>query len=140
MVTLPVEAMGWALVSARVFEQVELVVLFCVPPLLRGLDSRDDLGTLGRKVLRLNLRRHALRNLLLLRGIREDRRAILCGGMGQLNKQTESESKHTCSGIPALTVDSRRVMCPVKEFWGSGELVYGGVESARAAYRRAGRM
>ena len=53
-------------------EQVQLVVILCVPPLPRLHNLRDNLLSFGRKMLRLDLFGHALSNSLLLRRMGED--------------------------------------------------------------------
>lgn len=61
-----------ALVSRRVLEQVELVIIFGIPPLSCRYDLGGDLLALGREVLRLHLLGNALRDCLLLGGMVED--------------------------------------------------------------------
>jgi hypothetical protein len=79
--------MGRTLVAVRILEQVKLVIVLCIPPLRGLLYLGDDLFALGGKVFRLDLLCHALRDGLLFWGIREDRRAVFCGGRQRRKKR-----------------------------------------------------
>ena len=66
------------LVSLRILEEVELVIVLRIIP-LSGLENlRDNLPSLGRKMLGLNLLRHTLCDACLLGTVSKDGRPILC--------------------------------------------------------------
>lgn len=65
-----------ALVTTWVLEQVLLVIILRVVPLLRLLDTGNDLLANRIKVLLLNLFRHAFGDGFLFRSVEEDSGAI----------------------------------------------------------------
>ena len=69
---LPMQLMRRALIPTRVLEQVQLVIIFSVPPRAGWDDLRDDLLSLGREVLCLDFFRHALGGGGLFRRVCED--------------------------------------------------------------------
>jgi hypothetical protein len=74
---LPMKSMRRALVSARVLEQVFLVVVLRGVPVLRGGDLSDNLSPLRVEMLRLDLGSNTLGNLLLFRRMVKDSRSVL---------------------------------------------------------------
>lgn len=70
------QAMGGALVSCRILEEVELVVVLRIPPLARSRNLSGDLLANGCKVLLLDLFCHASGNLLLFFRVVEDGRPV----------------------------------------------------------------
>jgi len=94
----PVQAVGRALVTGWVFEQVLLVVILGVIPRARGYDLSDDLFAYWVEVLLLHLLCDSLSDLELLGRVVEDRGTVLS------------------SRIRSLAVLGRWVMRPVEEF------------------------
>ena len=65
-----------ALVSLRILEEVELVIVLCIIPLSSLENLRDDLLSLGRKMLGLDLLRDTLCDACLLGTVSKDGRPI----------------------------------------------------------------
>lgn len=67
-----------ALIPARVLEQIQLMVSFCVPPLTSRYDLCDDLCSFGVKVLLLDFLCNLFGYLDLVGGVCEYGRAVFC--------------------------------------------------------------
>jgi len=76
--------MGRTLVSIRILEEVQLVVVFCIVPLPSFLNFGSDLLMLGREMLVLYFCRHTLCSRPLIWAMREDDRTVLCREDGSL--------------------------------------------------------
>ena len=110
--------MGGTLIPRRVVEKVELVVVLRIEPLPSLGDLSDDLRPAGVEVFLLHLLCYPLGDLLLGRRVVEDGRAILYRGMELRFDDNETRrGSLTSPTVVPLLVESRRIMCPVEEFW-----------------------
>jgi len=106
-----------ALITHRILEQVELMIVLRIEP-FPGLDDLSgDLRPLGVKVFLLHLLSHSLGDVFLRRRVVKDGGAILWKAVAlKFDEKICGEGTLTSSAVVTLPVESRRIVCAVEEF------------------------
>ena len=126
--SLPMEPVSRALVTTRILEQVQLVIILRIPPRSRFHNLSHNPLPDGREMLVLYLLCNTLRNGLLFRGVIENTRSIFCARCSVII-QSSQRRKLTSPPIRPLSVQGRRVMGAIEKLCNSTQFRSGRISN-----------